>query len=431
MITFVTAFYVPPTSYRSIDTYFSKFEEMVSTGISILLFLDQTLKEKGDLLQTKYPNLHIEYTSLERPYDGVDLTLPLFRNSAKDTTDYFYIQLSKLRHLSYASHIVDTSHLAWIDFGIFHMFHDIYRAQQLLKEISVEKWPLDQVWSPGCWPYNSEKIFISDKTLWFHCGSFMLGDRRLFTGLYEKQQECVQQHLPIITWEVNYWAVMDGFTFYSADHNESILSNILNLNIEKNNEKMLVLNQLANHSRTDKNTIHSYMPIYEKLFESKRYTAKNVVEIGIGICPKGGGSIKLWHDYFENAHIYGMDVQELHMFWDELKNKERITLFTSTNAYDDTFVDKTFFEQDKKLDIIIDDGAHTLETMISFITLYSQALADKGVMVIEDIQDIGWIDVLRRYVPRHLKPYVEVYDLRHVKGRYDDIMFVINTNKEL
>ena len=61
---------------------------------------------------------------------------------------------------------------------------------------------------------------------------------------------------------------------------------------------------LVYNTKTDKNTTHSYIPLYEKLLSNKRLTAKNVLEIGVN----EGGSIKLWHDYFTNATIYGLDI---------------------------------------------------------------------------------------------------------------------------
>ena len=428
MITFVTAFFTPSSDYRTSETYFSMFENLAATNLPIILFLDEKLIGQAERFRKAYPNVQIEPSTLDKSWlPPTEFVLPEKRNEKKDTVDYFFIQLSKLRHLSRASEMVTTSHLAWVDFGIFHMFPNVSRAQQLLQEISTMELPLNKVFSPSCWVYESSfPKFVRESTLWFHCGSFMVGDKTLFPDFYRRQNEIVAKNLPSLTWEVNYWAMMDGFTPYRADHNETILSGLIK-HQSKNTET--VMTKMANHERTDKNTIHSYLPVYEKLFHSKRETAKNVVEIGIGICPKGGGSIKLWHDYFPNAHVYGMDVQSLHMFWDELKNKERITLYTDVNSYDDEFVEKHFFQH--KLDIIIDDGDHQLESMIRFIALYSQSLAEGGVMVIEDIQDIKWVDTLRRFVPKHLKPYIEIYDLRSEKGRYDDIMFVINTNKTL
>ena len=64
------------------------------------------------------------------------------------------------------------------------------------------------------------------------------------------------------------------------------------------------LEQIVDNTRTDKNTTHSYLPLYESLFKNKKETAQNILEIGI----QNGGSIKLWRDYFINATIYGLDI---------------------------------------------------------------------------------------------------------------------------
>jgi len=78
--------------------------------------------------------------------------------------------------------------------------------------------------------------------------------------------------------------------------------------------------------------------------------------------------------------------------------------------------------------MMLDDGPHTLESMIQFIKLYSQIMKDDGILIIEDVQSIDWIDELKKVVPNELVKYIEVYDLRHIKNRYDDIVFVINKN---
>ena len=76
---------------------------------------------------------------------------------------------------------------------------------------------------------------------------------------------------------------------------------------------------------------------------------------------------------------------------------------------------------------MIDDGPHTLESMLTFIKLYSNVLANDGILVIEDIQSIDWIPILANQVPDNLKNFIQVYDLRSIKDRHDDLMFVINT----
>jgi hypothetical protein len=90
-------------------------------------------------------------------------------------------------------------------------------------------------------------------------------------------------------------------------------------------------------------------------------------------------------------------------------------------------VNKTF--SGMKFDLMLDDGPHTLTSMISFITLYSSLMQDDGILIIEDVQAIEWLDELTKVVPEHLKEYISTYDLRNIKNRYDDIVFVINKQR--
>jgi hypothetical protein len=186
-----------------------------------------------------------------------------------------------------------------------------------------------------------------------------------------------------------------------------------------------VLERLIDNSRSDKNTIHSYLPLYEKLLTSKKETAKRVLEVGIW----RGGSIKLWKDFFTNAVVHGVDIIDINTVWSEIKNNRGIVLHTSTNAYDNDFVTTNFLNQNIKFDFLLDDGPHTLESMKQFIRLYSQVMADDGILIIEDVQAWEWIDVLKNEVPEHLKEFVNVYDLRPNKARYDDIVFTIDKSR--
>lgn len=177
---------------------------------------------------------------------------------------------------------------------------------------------------------------------------------------------------------------------------------------------------------TDKNTWHSYIEVYEELFSSKKVSATNVLEIGIGPSMPNGGSILMWAGYFENARIHAADIIPLSSVNPLLIPHPRIHLHTQSDAYNESFFVNTFLSKNEKFDILVDDGPHTIESMVKFIKLYSQVLKEDGIMVIEDVQNIEWVDILRAVTPDHLKPYIKVYDRRPVKGRYDDIMFVIN-----
>ena len=76
--------------------------------------------------------------------------------------------------------------------------------------------------------------------------------------------------------------------------------------------------------------------------------------------------------------------------------------------------------------LVLDDGAHTLQSMIQFIKLYSQIMTDDGILIIEDVQHWEWLETLKSAVPDELKPFIKTYDLRPNKNRYDDIVFTID-----
>jgi hypothetical protein len=182
------------------------------------------------------------------------------------------------------------------------------------------------------------------------------------------------------------------------------------------------LESIVDNSRTDKNTVHSYLPLYDKLLKNKKQSAKQVLEVGIA----NGGSIKLWHDYFTNATVHALDICSIDRVWDGIKNNDKIKIYASTDAYNKDFFNTHFLQRDIKCDFMLDDGPHTLESMISFIQLYSQIMTDDGILIIEDVQSADWLQILYNAVPEHLKKYVKIYDLRQNKNRYDDIVFTID-----
>ena len=182
------------------------------------------------------------------------------------------------------------------------------------------------------------------------------------------------------------------------------------------------LEEIVDNSRTDKNTWHSYLPLYQNLLISKKETAKNILEVGI--CQ--GGSIKLWSDFFTNAKVYGLDIIKDEDIWEGIKNKENIIIHASTDAYNPYFFVDNFLNKNIKFDFMLDDGPHTLVSMLGFIKLYSNIMTDDGILIIEDVQSWDWIDKLKEAVPDHLKQYIKTYDLRPNKNRYDDIVFTID-----
>jgi hypothetical protein len=171
-----------------------------------------------------------------------------------------------------------------------------------------------------------------------------------------------------------------------------------------------------------------FTSIYQ-IVKNQKESAKHVLEVGIGDWHQGvtnGGSIKLWHDYFTNATVHALDICSIDKVWDGIKNNDKIKIYASSDAYDKDFFNTHFLQRDIKCDFMLDDGPHTLESMIAFIQLYSQIMADDGILIIEDVQSADWLQILYNAVPEHLKKYVKIYDLRQNKNRYDDIVFTID-----
>lgn len=173
----------------------------------------------------------------------------------------------------------------------------------------------------------------------------------------------------------------------------------------------LSLSEICLIYRTDKNCVHSYVDnVYEGLFKELRHSTKRLLEIGV----EGGGSLFMWREYFPNAEIFGIDEKPCR----QLEGRERIKTFIG-DAYQKSMVDLV----GDNFDIIIDDGPHTLKSMLFVIEEYIKKLSPEGLLVIEDFQDFDWTNIVRRKLNDGYE--AEVWDLRKIKGRYDDILMII------
>jgi len=240
-VTFVTALYVLPNTVRGVKFYLERLEELIKTGVPLVLYLDATLETEGRRLTNTYTNVIIpKYVTLDTSWVPKTVSLPVYRAEEKDTVAYFCVQLQKLWCLTDAAQRVTTTHTAWIDAGIFYMFEDKEEAKKRLNEIAAADWPkelfapgsYDKKGIEGVWELNKH-IHYMDYVYWNYLGSFLLGPKFGWAAALEEQTAIVHAHLPKLAWEVNYWSKMNSFTWYSADHNLSILTNVLKLQLPK------------------------------------------------------------------------------------------------------------------------------------------------------------------------------------------------------
>ena len=230
MVVFVSAFILSDSIRRPLKEFFSHFDTLAKSGIEILLFLDERLKSTPEEIAIQqYPNVKIvEYITLDTswyPPDISSIILPANRNQPKDTLQYITIQLMKMKFMwDAAAKYTSSEYLAWIDFSIFHMIKDIPFSYKRLNEIANIKLIATHLISPS--PYSgSNPSNLFDNPIWYFAGCFFIGHRLLFQNAYETQLSLIKEHLPKITWEVNYWFMMrDKFKIYYGNHDDTILT---------------------------------------------------------------------------------------------------------------------------------------------------------------------------------------------------------------
>jgi predicted O-methyltransferase YrrM len=171
---------------------------------------------------------------------------------------------------------------------------------------------------------------------------------------------------------------------------------------------------------TDKGTDHKYTEVYARLLAKCRNLPINFMEIGVW----HGGSAALWCKYLPNAKFVFMDIAN------NIKAKAQALIdhdrsrFYFQSAYDKLAVAYVYEQMPDGLDFAIDDGPHTLDSMIQFLMLYAPVMKAGGTMVIEDIQDASWFMKLQKFVPKGSS--IELWDASRETKRQDDIMLIVH-----
>ncbi|MCO1577912.1 class I SAM-dependent methyltransferase [Crossiella sp. SN42] len=148
----------------------------------------------------------------------------------------------------------------------------------------------------------------------------------------------------------------------------------------------VTLTELASRHESDKWGIHRYTQHYPRYFEPLRDRPLTVLEIGIGgfADPAAGGcSLRMWKHYFPRATVYGVDVhdktphacQRIHTLRADQSDPEALLAVVARTG---------------PPDIVIDDGSHRVDHVLTtFHTLFPH-LREGGYYAIEDLQTSYW-----------------------------------------
>jgi hypothetical protein len=119
---------------------------------------------------------------------------------------------------------------------------------------------------------------------------------------------------------------------------------------------------------------HGYLKHYKRHFKSLRHTTRKLLEVGVG----AGASLRTWKDYFPKAEIFGLDIADRRSH-----EEDRIKIFQGDQ--NDPAVLAEIAARWGPFDIIIDDGSHVSEHIITtYFSLFPRLKAN-GLYVIEDL----------------------------------------------
>lgn len=242
-LTFVTHYlYNKETSPKNDEWNIERLNELVSIGIPLYIFVSQENAEDFVYLNES-PNIHIEVIDKSelwvfKQLKNYEYTLPAYRNEVKDTEDYLAVSNSKIELVNRAieHNTWNTEHFAYIDFNITYLFSEKKRTYDYLRYLSKRDFFSKIMIFPGCSStINIDNILqLNDEIYWRFCGGFFIGDSESLKNWGELYKSAFIEYLSRnkkLTWDVNFWAWMETIerwcpTWYSANHNDSIITDI-------------------------------------------------------------------------------------------------------------------------------------------------------------------------------------------------------------
>lgn len=124
-----------------------------------------------------------------------------------------------------------------------------------------------------------------------------------------------------------------------------------------------------------------YFDIYERHLRRFRGASPVVIEVGV----MGGGSLSMWREYFgSGSRIIGVDINP------DCKIHESEDIEVFVGSQDDPAIIESIFSKYPKVDVVIDDGSHVMQHMITSFELMYHRVQSNGVYIVEDTHTCYW-----------------------------------------
>lgn len=143
---------------------------------------------------------------------------------------------------------------------------------------------------------------------------------------------------------------------------------------------------LARKHGTDKWGTHRYAQHYDRFLEHLRDEPVHLLEIGVGGYAdpaRGGNSLRMWKEFFPRGQVFGLDIHDKSAL-----EEDRIRIFRGDQGDPDSL--RRVAGQIGRLDIVVDDGSHLSEHVITTFETLFPLLEPRGIYAVEDLQTSYW-----------------------------------------
>ena len=149
-----------------------------------------------------------------------------------------------------------------------------------------------------------------------------------------------------------------------------------------------------------------FFDIYDSHLSYRQDDEMKILEIGVF----NGGSLYMWKNYFQNSSIIGLDIDPFTKRWEE--SDKNIKIYIGDQC--DTNFLKKVCEEEGPFDLIIDDGGHENNQIITSFEFLFEHLKIGGTYVIEDTFASYWpeysCDRNRGTDGEYLNPILKSFD---------------------
>lgn len=239
MFTLVTGFidrtrYDPGAPKRPVSFYLEHGKALLALPVPKVVFMEEHIAMLLAPELSQAPTTHVVLVTKETmeywPVRDRMLACPLppGANPDKDTHDYFILMLNKLQWCCQAAELNpwNTKTFVWMDFGINYLM----KTDTLSNLIAWTHWDHvvpRHIRIPGCWQLWAPRQTVTE-LCWYFCGTLFGGDNEALQAFRAAQEMVVNKLLDagLVTWEVTIWSHIHPsiFDWYSADHNDSLLT---------------------------------------------------------------------------------------------------------------------------------------------------------------------------------------------------------------